>query len=173
MSTGSSRITQKYVLVRFYIFYSLCKKHVKPQKTDYFYWHLLFPERGFHSSSWLSPSNGCYFRKCCRTLWSNSGRTRSSCCEFSSLSLKGNIIYLKLVNNLPYLKWQQVVSHQRAAAATAAGKFKDEIVPVSTKVRLNLQHIHLCDIDITFILFRLMNILWRLSTQKLVRQNLL
>ncbi|KAH6809961.1 peroxisomal 3-ketoacyl-CoA thiolase 3 [Perilla frutescens var. frutescens] len=27
-----------------------------------------------------------------------------------------------------------VVSHQRAAAATAAGKFKDEIVPVSTKI---------------------------------------
>lgn len=46
------------------------------------------------------------------------------------------------------MKWQQVLSHQRAAAATAAGKFKDEIVPVSTKVILNLQHIHLCDIYI-------------------------
>jgi len=29
----------------------------------------------------------------------------------------------------------QAESHRRAAAATASGKFKDEIVPVPTKVR--------------------------------------
>jgi acetyl-CoA acetyltransferase len=29
----------------------------------------------------------------------------------------------------------QVESHRRAAAATASGKFKDEIVPVMTKVQ--------------------------------------
>lgn len=28
----------------------------------------------------------------------------------------------------------QVASHKKAAAATAAGKFKDEIIPVVTKV---------------------------------------
>lgn len=28
----------------------------------------------------------------------------------------------------------QVASHRKAAAATAAGKFKDEIIPVVTKV---------------------------------------
>lgn len=33
---------------------------------------------------------------------------------------------------------QKVESHKRAAAATAAGKFKDEIIPVSTKV--HMQH---------------------------------
>ena len=31
-------------------------------------------------------------------------------------------------------KYEQVDSHRRAAAATASGKFRDEIVPVSTKV---------------------------------------
>lgn len=30
----------------------------------------------------------------------------------------------------------QVMSHKRAAAATASGKFKDEIIPVSTKVNI-------------------------------------
>lgn len=29
----------------------------------------------------------------------------------------------------------QVLSHQKAAAATASGRFKDEIVPVATKVK--------------------------------------
>lgn len=30
--------------------------------------------------------------------------------------------------------WEQIESHRRAAAATASGKFKDEIIPVNTKV---------------------------------------
>lgn len=54
-------------------------------------------------------------------------------------------MYMKPVKGYANKKWQQVVSHQRAAAATAAGKFKDEIVPVSTKVKLNLQHLYICD----------------------------
>lgn len=31
----------------------------------------------------------------------------------------------------------QLESHRRAAAAVAAGKFKEEIIPVPTKVRLS------------------------------------
>lgn len=40
----------------------------------------------------------------------------------------------------------QVASHKKAAAATAAGKFKDEIIPVVTKVSffaLDLLILHL------------------------------
>jgi acetyl-CoA acyltransferase 1 len=33
-----------------------------------------------------------------------------------------------------------VESHRRAAAATASGKFKDEIIPVSTVVFSNFHH---------------------------------
>ena len=153
-------------------YYSLCKKHVRPRRTYYFHYHLLVAERHFHSSSWLSPSNGYYFWKCCTTLWSNSGRTGSSCCEFSSLLLKVDIFLTQTGDDLPYLKWKQVISHHRAAAAIAAGKFKDEIVPVSTKVKLNLQCTHMWWILPSVVLAHKI-FLWRLLTLKLVRQNLL
>ena len=35
-------------------------------------------------------------------------------------------------NNIIFI---QVESHRKAAAATAAGKFKDEIIPIDTKVK--------------------------------------
>lgn len=37
---------------------------------------------------------------------------------------------------MPYILPYQVDSHRKAAAATASGKFKDEIIPVKTMVRV-------------------------------------
>lgn len=37
---------------------------------------------------------------------------------------------------LMFISFVQVESHKKAAAATANGKFKDEIIPVTTKVKL-------------------------------------
>jgi acetyl-CoA acetyltransferase len=47
------------------------------------------------------------------------------------------------------ISWQ-AESHRRAAAATASGKFKDEIVPVPTKVR---------DMELCFPLLRIRSML--------------
>lgn len=47
------------------------KSMLSPQKTEYLHWHSLFAAWEFHSSSWLSPSNGYDFWKCCWTLWSD------------------------------------------------------------------------------------------------------
>lgn len=48
-------------------------------------------------------------------------------------------LWLLVVHHLGcfLLSWQ-VRSHQKAAAARASGRFKDEIIPIHTKVRLDL-----------------------------------
>lgn len=38
------------------------------------------------------------------------------------------------ISNEGFPTYCQVESHRKAAAATASGKFKDEIIPVTTKV---------------------------------------
>lgn len=39
------------------------------------------------------------------------------------------------ISFVSFILYDQVESHRRAAAARASGKFKDEIVPVMTKVQ--------------------------------------
>lgn len=51
---------------------------------------------------------------------------------FEDLSLKFSVLKLKLASLIGFV-WQ-VKSHAKAAAARASGRFKDEIIPVHTKV---------------------------------------
>lgn len=51
------------------------------------------------------------------------------------LSFINAVLFVALRGSLTHPSLScQVESHRKAAAATAAGKFKDEIVPVHTKV---------------------------------------
>lgn len=56
-----------------------------------------------------------------------------------SVSIIIIIIYIRLWRRIcnPLICTKQVFSHKRAAAASASGKFRDEIIPVFTKVRCN------------------------------------
>lgn len=56
-----------------------------------------------------------------------SSTDHSRLCDFSMLTCYCVIVLT------PYL-FEQVDSHRKAAAARASGKFKDEIIPVTTKV---------------------------------------
>ena len=47
----------------------------------------------------------------------------------------GFFIWMLFISLVPSILYDQVESHRRAAAAGASGKFKDEIVPVMTKVQ--------------------------------------
>lgn len=56
----------------------------------------------------------------------------------------GKRLILSLMTLVISQQWYwQVESHRRAAAATASGKFKDEIIPVSTKV-YKIEHYKTC-----------------------------
>lgn len=101
-------------------------------------------DRHLWTSPRLSSSNGNDFWKCCRALWCDKAGARPSCCESNLFDVHLPITIEWGHNSVILMSYiwifvclcvcVQVESHRRAAAARASGKFKDEIIPVSTKV---------------------------------------